>query len=65
MVRQKRCFRLYFVRPESIVVTGSLQEGKLIGEFHTEGIQDSWEACKKWSDPASGSFQIVFAQDRL
>jgi hypothetical protein len=31
----------------SIAVTGVLKDGKLIGEFRTEGMQGKWEAKKK------------------
>jgi|SRR5215831_3621056 len=40
-------FTVDFKRHESIVVTGVLQDGKLSGEFQTEGFTDKWEAVKK------------------
>lgn len=44
--RNKLSFNL--VSPHtSISVTGILKDGKLIGEFRTEGIQGKWEAKKK------------------
>ena len=38
---------LTFAAHESIAITGSLQDGKLGGEFQTEGMQGRWEAEKK------------------
>jgi hypothetical protein len=38
---------LDFAHHESIDITGSLQEGKVLGEFHTEGLQGTWKAHKK------------------
>ena len=43
----KLSFTLDFQKHESINVTGALQDGKLVGEFHTEGFTDRWEATKK------------------
>jgi hypothetical protein len=43
----KITFTLDFATHESIVVTGKLKDGKLIGEFSTEGMQGTWEAKKK------------------
>ena len=40
-------FTLNFAEHESIVVTGKLKDGKLVGEFTTEGMQGTWEATKK------------------
>ena len=40
-------FTLDFAAHESIVVTGKLEDGKLIGEFRTEGMQGKWEAKRK------------------
>jgi hypothetical protein len=36
-----------FAKHESIAVTGSLKDGKLAGEFRTEGFVAKWEAKKK------------------
>ena len=36
-----------FASHESIAVTGSLKDGKLSGEFRTEGFVAKWEARKK------------------
>jgi hypothetical protein len=36
-----------FPSHESIDVTGSLKDGKLTGEFRTEGRQGTWEATRK------------------
>ena len=43
----KLSFTLDFKKHESIVVNGALNEGKLSGEFTTEGFTDKWEATKK------------------
>ena len=45
----KLSFTLDFKKHESIVVTGSLKDGKLSGEFRTEGFVEKWEATKKSS----------------
>jgi|HubBroStandDraft_6_1064221.scaffolds.fasta_scaffold53936_2 hypothetical protein len=42
----KLSFTLDFSAHESILVTGSLKDGKLIGEFATEGRRGKWEATK-------------------
>jgi len=46
-VHNKISFTLDFAAHESIAVTGKLKDGKLIGEFRTEGMQGTWEARKK------------------
>ena len=43
----KISFTLDFAAHESIVVTGTVKDGKLIGDFRTEGMQGTWEASKK------------------
>jgi hypothetical protein len=43
----KLSFTLDFKKHESIVVNGALKEGKLSGEFTTEGFTDKWDAIKK------------------
>ena len=43
----KLTFTLEFKKHESIALNGSLQDGKLAGEFHTEGFVDKWEARRK------------------
>lgn len=43
----KLSFTLDFKKHESIVVNGVFKEGKLSGEFSTEGFTDKWEATKK------------------
>jgi hypothetical protein len=43
----KLSFTLDFKDHESIAVTGSLKDGKLAGEFRTEGFVEKWEATKK------------------
>ncbi len=43
----KLSMTLDFPKHESIVVNGALKEGKLIGEFTTEGFTAKWEATKK------------------
>lgn len=40
-------FTLVFPKHDSIAVTGKLKDGKLAGEFKTEGMQGTWEAKKK------------------
>src|SRR5262249_7534895 len=44
---RKLSFTLDFAAHESIAVTGELKNGKLAGEFHTEGMSGKWEARKK------------------
>ena len=43
----KLSFTLDFKKHESIIVTGALKDGKLSGEFSTEGFTDKWQATKK------------------
>lgn len=43
----KLSFTLDFKKHESIVVNGAFKDGKLSGEFSTEGFTDKWEATKK------------------
>jgi hypothetical protein len=43
----KLSFTLDFNKHESIAVKGALKEGKLVGEFTTEGFTSTWEATKK------------------
>jgi hypothetical protein len=43
----KLSFTLDFEKHESIAITGSLRDGKLSGEFRTEGFVEKWEATKK------------------
>jgi hypothetical protein len=45
----KLSMTLVFAKHESIAVTGSLKDGKLAGEFRTEGFVAKWEAKKKRS----------------
>ena len=40
-------FTLDFKKHESIVIKGALKEGKLAGEFTTEGFTSTWEATRK------------------
>lgn len=40
-------FTLDFKKHESIVIKGTLKDGKLVGEFTTEGFTSNWEARKK------------------
>ena len=40
-------FTLDFKKHESIVISGALQDKKLVGEFRTEGFVSNWEAKKK------------------
>lgn len=43
----KLSITLDFKNHESIVVKGTLKDGKLVGEFTTEGFTSNWEAVKK------------------
>ena len=43
----KLSFTLDFKTHESIAITGKAQDGKLLGEFSTEGFTSSWEATRK------------------
>ena len=43
----KLSFTVDFKKHESIVVNGVFKDGKLSGEFSTEGFTDKWEATKK------------------
>lgn len=40
-------FTLDFAKHESIAVKGTLKDGKLVGEFTTEGFTSNWEASRK------------------
>jgi hypothetical protein len=46
-VHNELSFTANFATHESIVVTGTLKDDKLSGEFRTEGMQGTWEATKK------------------
>ena len=43
----KLSFTVDFAKHESIAITGTLKDGKLVGEFRTEGFAEKWEAQKK------------------
>jgi len=43
----KLSFTMEFEKRESIAVKGSMTEGKLVGEFTTDGFTSNWEAVKK------------------
>jgi hypothetical protein len=43
----KLSFTMEFTRHESIALTGKLLDGKLSGEFRTEGMQGTWEAKRR------------------
>lgn len=43
----KLSFTLDFKKHESIALTGAVKEGKLAGQFTTEGFTEKWEATKK------------------
>ena len=43
----KLSFTLDFKKHESIVVNGTLKDGRLSGEFSTEGFTDKWEAVRR------------------
>jgi len=40
-------FTLDFKKHESIAITGTLKDGKLLGQFTTEGFTEKWEAVRK------------------
>ena len=44
---EKLSFTMDFAAHESIAVTGILKDGKLTGEFRTEGMIGKWEAKRK------------------
>lgn len=46
-VDNKLTFTLDFAKHESIVVNGVANDGKLSGEFLTEGMKGAWQAKKK------------------
>jgi len=46
----KLSFTLDFKKHESITVNGALKDGKLAGEFITEGFTVKWEGTKSSSD---------------
>lgn len=43
----KLSFTLDFKKHESIAITGAVKEGKLVGQFTTEGFTEKWEAVRK------------------
>jgi hypothetical protein len=43
----KLSMTLEFKKHESILVSGALQDSKLVGEFRTEGFVSNWEGKKK------------------
>ena len=43
----KLSFTLDFKKHQSIVVAGALKDGRLSGEFSTEGFTDKWDAVRK------------------
>ncbi|HJZ82047.1 MAG TPA: hypothetical protein VKD91_16935 [Pyrinomonadaceae bacterium] len=43
----KLSFTMDFAAHESIAATAVLKDGKLTGEFRTEGMQGTWEARRK------------------
>jgi uncharacterized protein (DUF2147 family) len=43
----KLSFTLEFKKHESIAITGNVTDGKLSGEFTTEGFTSTWEGVKK------------------
>jgi len=43
----KLSFTLDFKKHESIAIAGAVKEGKLIGQFTTEGFTEKWEGTKK------------------
>jgi hypothetical protein len=51
----KLSFTLDFNNHESIAISGGLRDGKLAGEFRTEGFVEKWEGTKKGKHPASNA----------
>lgn len=43
----KLSFTLDFKKHESIAINGALKEGKLMGQFTTEGFTEHWEGIRK------------------
>src|SRR5262245_25456134 len=43
----KLSFTLDFKKHESIAITGTLKDGRLAGQFTTEGFTEKWEAVRK------------------
>jgi len=43
----KLSFTVDFKKHESIAITGELKEGKLVGQFTTEGFTEKWDATRK------------------
>lgn len=43
----KLSIKMDFASHESIALTGELQDGKLVGEFRTEGFVSKWRATRK------------------
>jgi len=43
----KLSFTVDFTTHDSIVITGESKEGKLVGEFETEGNRGTWEGIKQ------------------
>lgn len=48
-------FTMNFADHEAIVVTGTLKDGKLAGEFRTEGMLAKWEAIKRSATAAKSA----------
>ena len=46
-------FTLEFAAHDSIALTATLRDGKLVGEFRTEGFVSKWEAKRKTASTAS------------
>jgi hypothetical protein len=46
-IDNKLSLTVVFDKHESIAMTASLKDGKLVGEFHTEGFTSKWEATRK------------------
>ena len=43
----KLSFTLDFKKHESIAIAGLVKDGKLVGQFTTEGFTEKWEAVRK------------------
>jgi len=46
-MHNKVSFTAEFAKHPPIEIDGTLKDGKLMGEFHTEGMVGKWEATKK------------------
>ena len=61
----KLSFTLDFKKHESIAITGAVKEGKLAGQFTTEGFTEKWEARQEISVSAGSAVIPAFHSRRL